>query len=231
MIGTTDAEHDDPSDAPEITPKERDYLLEFASQYFKKPVTTDDIVWTYSGVRPLYDDGASSASAATRDYVLSMDVTGGAPLLSVFGGKITTYRKLAESAMDKMANVFPGMSGEWTATASLPGGDFPVDGVARLTADLTADFAFLDRDWADRLVRTYGTQAREILGEAKSIDELGQDFGATVTGAEIDWVVENEWVRTTDDFLWRRTKLGLSFTAPQTSKLAEYLANGRNMPG
>ena len=231
LIGTTDAEHDDPSISPEITPKERDYLLEFASQYFKTPVTADDIVWTYSGVRPLYDDGASSASAATRDYVLSVNEAGGAPLLSVFGGKITTYRKLAESAMAKMAKVFPDMSGDWTATASLPGGDFPVDGVERLITDLIADFAFLDDDWAGRLVRTYGTQARKILGEAKGTEELGANFGATVTGSEIDWAVENEWVRTTDDFLWRRTKLGLSFTVPQTAKLAEYLANGRNMPG
>ncbi|MCF6232446.1 MAG: glycerol-3-phosphate dehydrogenase [Rhodobacteraceae bacterium] len=231
LIGTTDAEHGDPCDSPEITLKERDYLLEFASQYFKTPVTVDDIVWTYSGVRPLYDDGASSASAATRDYVLSMDVSDGAPLLSVFGGKITTYRKLAESVMAKMAAVFPEMSGEWTATAPLPGGDFPVDGVEGLTAGLMADFAFLGSEWAGRLIRTYGTQAREILGAAKSIDELGQNFGVTVTGAEIDWVVEKEWVRTTDDFLWRRTKLGLSFTAPQTAKLAEYLANGRDMSG
>ncbi len=231
LIGTTDAEHDDASVAPEITAKERDYLLEFASQYFKTPVSLDDIVWTYSGVRPLYDDGASSASAATRDYVLSMDKTGGAPLLSVFGGKITTYRKLAEAALAKMAEVFPEMSGEWTSTASLPGGDFPVDGVERLITDLIADYAFLDSDWVGRLVRTYGTQAREILGDAKGIDDLGQNFGMTVTGAEMDWVMENEWVQTAEDFLWRRTKLGLSFTAQQAVGLDEYLGNSRNLPG
>jgi glycerol-3-phosphate dehydrogenase len=231
LIGTTDAEHDDVSVSPEITPEERDYLLEFASQYFKTPVTLDDIVWTYSGVRPLYDDGASSASAATRDYVLSMDVTGGAPLLSVFGGKITTYRKLAEAALARMAEVFPGMSDEWTATASLPGGDFPVDGVERLKTDLIADFAFLDHDWAGRLVRTYGTQAREVLGEAKSIGDLGQNFGATVTAAEIDWVMENEWVCTAEDFLWRRTKLGLTLTAQQVGKLDEYIGNAGKLPG
>ena len=129
LIGTTDKEHDDPSVKPECTPEERDYLCAFASEYFRTPVTKDDIVWTYSGVRPLYDDGASSATAATRDYTLKVDDEAGAPILNIFGGKITTYRRLAESAMERIAPHFPGLPGPWTAGAALPGGDFPVDGV------------------------------------------------------------------------------------------------------
>ena len=224
LIGTTDAEHPDPSFAPECTAEEKDYLIEFASQYFKVPVTGDDVVWTYSGVRPLYDDGANSATAATRDYVLSMDDTGGAPLLNVFGGKITTHRKLAEAAMARMSGFFPEMSGDWTVSAFLPGGDFPVDGVGELVSNLLRDFSFLDQPWATRLVRTYGTQARGLLGSARSKGDMGREFAATVTGAEIDWMIQNEWVRTADDFLWRRTKLGLKFTPEQAGDLDGYIS-------
>jgi len=223
LIGTTDAEHFDPSVVPECTEEEKRYLLEFASQYFKTPVTEDDVVWTYSGVRPLYDDGASSATAATREYVLSLDDRDGAPLLNVFGGKITTYRKLAEAALAKMAVQFPEMSGNWTALAPLPGGDFPVDGFEDLVSGLRDAFPFLDGKWATRLIRTYGTQASGILGSARSKGDLGEDFGASVTGAEIDWVMRNEWVRSADDFLWRRTKLGLRFTPDQVFSLDTFI--------
>ena len=133
------------------------------SQYFAEPVTREDIVHTYSGVRPLYDDGARSATAATRDYVLSVNEEAGAPLLSVFGGKITTYRRLAEGAMAKLAPFFEGLPGDWTAGAPLPGGDFPVEGVPALVAGLRAKHSFLSERWALRLVRAYGTEAAEIL--------------------------------------------------------------------
>ncbi|HID68058.1 MAG TPA: glycerol-3-phosphate dehydrogenase [Roseibacterium sp.] len=224
LIGTTDAEHADASIRPECTPEERDYLLDFASQYLSEPVTETDVIWSYSGVRPLYDDGASSATAATRDYVLSMKDADGAPLLSVFGGKITTYRKLAEAAMDKMSVHFPQMTGAWTATAPLPGGDFPVAGAATLISGLMREYDFLGRPWATRLFRTYGTQARRILGTARNADDLGRGFAATVTQAEIDWAIQNEWVRSAEDFLWRRSKLGLRFDADQTKALESYIA-------
>ena len=217
LIGTTDADHDDPHQSPEITDQERDYLCRFASEYFAKPVTAQDVVWTYSGVRPLYDDGAASATAATRDYVLDLD-TNGAPLLSVFAGKITTYRKLAQQALAKLD-----LGEDWTAGVPLPGGDFPVDGVADLSAGLQRDYPFLSEKWAVRLVRAYGTEARDILGEAKAAPDLGVDFGATLTGAELRWMIEREYVHTAEDAVWRRTKLGLRLTKDQIATIDKWI--------
>ena len=218
LIGTTDAEHEDPDTKPAITEEERDYLCKFASEYFKKPVTADDVVWTYSGVRPLYDDGAASATAATRDYVLDLD-TNGAPLLSVFGGKITTYRKLAQQVLAKLE-----LGDEWTAEVPLPGGDFPVDGVGALVAGLLADYIFLDQKWAARLVRTYGTEAREWLGNATTFADLGQDFGATLTEAELHWMMTREYAVTAEDVVWRRTKLGLRLDSVQIKEIEVWMS-------
>ena len=190
-------------------------------------MTRDDIVWTYSGVRPLYDDGASSATAATRDYTLKVNATGGAPVLNVFGGKITTYRRLAESAMEKIAPFFETKKGHWTAGVALPGGDFPVDGVEALIAGLEADYPFLDRRWARRLVRAYGTEARLILGDAKRPEDMGRDFGATLTEAEVAWLVEKEYARSADDVLWRRSKLGLRLTGDQAAALEDWMQGER----
>ncbi|MFN3526922.1 MAG: glycerol-3-phosphate dehydrogenase, partial [Paracoccus sp. (in: a-proteobacteria)] len=223
LIGTTDAEHDDPSRAPECTPEERDYLLAFASDYFRQPVTRDDVVWSYSGVRPLYDDGAQSATAATRDYTLKVDHAGGAPVLNVFGGKITTYRRLAESALDKIAPFFPGLPGAWTKGAALPGGDFPVDGVPALIADLRAAHPYLTGRWARRLVRAYGRDAFAVLGDAPDAAGLGQDFGATLTQAEVIWLMDHEYARSADDIVWRRSKLGLRLTAAQIAELNNWM--------
>ena len=217
LIGTTDADHVDPNQKPQITDVERDYLCHFASEYFAKPVTAQDVVWTYSGVRPLYDDGAASATAATRDYVLDLD-TNGAPLLSVFGGKITTYRKLAQQALAKLD-----LGEDWTAGVPLPGGDFPVNGVADLIAGLQRDYPFLTDKWAARLVRAYGTEAREILGDAKIATELGTDFGATLTEAEVRWMMTREYVRTAEDAVWRRTKLGLRLSAEQIEAIDTWI--------
>ncbi|WP_333829030.1 glycerol-3-phosphate dehydrogenase [Pararhodobacter sp.] len=225
LIGTTDADHADPDTPPRCTDAERDYLCEFASQYFKRPVTADDVVWSYSGVRPLYDDGARSATAATRDYVLKTDQSAGAPVLHVFGGKITTYRRLAESALARIGAVLPVHNGNWTAGVPLPGGDFPVDGVAALTEDLRRRYPFLDAFWARRLIRAYGTEAPAILGEARSPADLGQDFGATLHEAEVRWLITQEFARTAEDILWRRSKLGLRLTAPQATELARWMAS------
>ncbi len=223
LIGTTDAEHADPDEPPVCTPQERDYLLGRASEYFAEPVTERDIVWTYSGVRPLYDDGARSATAATRDYVLSLDDAGGAPLLSVFGGKITTYRRLAEAALARLQPFFPRADGPWTAGAPLPGGDFPVDGAERLMQELTETYAFLDRAWAERLVRMYGTEAFTILGPARRAADLGRDFGATITARELDWSIACEWVRNGEDFLWRRSRLGLHLDDAAAAAVDDYI--------
>ncbi|MFN3275584.1 MAG: glycerol-3-phosphate dehydrogenase [Paracoccus sp. (in: a-proteobacteria)] len=223
LIGTTDAEHEDPSQAPECTPGERDYLLNFASQYFRQPVTAGDVVWSYSGVRPLYDDGAQSATAATRDYTLKVDQTGGAPVLNVFGGKITTYRRLAESALDKIAPFFPGLPGAWTKGAALPGGDFPVDGVPALIADLRAAHPFLDARWAQRLVRAYGRDAAQVLTGADAPGDPGRDFGATLTEAEVIWLMDHEYARSAEDIVWRRSKLGLRLSAAQIGELDDWM--------
>ena len=222
LIGTTDLDHPDPSVKPVCTDEEQDYLCAFASRYFKQPVTRDDVVWTYSGVRPLYDDGASAAQSATRDYVLKVDANG-PPVLNVFGGKITTYRKLAESALDKIGQHLSLSQGTWTAGVPMPGGDFPVSGVQTLIDGLLADYPFLTPAWARRLVRHYGTEARLILGTATCAAELGRDFGATLTEAEVTWLMNREYARRAGDVVWRRTRLGLRLTDDQIAAIDQFM--------
>ncbi len=222
LIGTTDQDFEGDPSNPVCTEAEADYLRKFASEYFERPIQKSDIVWSYSGVRPLYDDGASSATEATRDYVLTLRDEG-APLLNVFGGKITTYRRLSEAALAKLAPYFPDAGGEWTKGAHLPGGDFPVDGVQDQIDALITAFPFLDHFWAGRLVRTYGTDAAKLLAGATSKDDLGEDFGATLTQAEVNWLRDHEFAQTADDILWRRTKLGLRLSQPEAEWLEQCL--------
>jgi glycerol-3-phosphate dehydrogenase len=225
LIGTTDVEHPDPSVPPVCTPEEQDYLCAFASEYFARPVTRDDIVWTYSGVRPLHDEGdaETSATAASRDYTLKLDTAPGAPVLHVFGGKITTYRRLAEAALERIGPALGNARGVWTAGVALPGGDFPVDGAARLAAELRGAHPFLTERWAMRLVRAYGTEAGEVLGGAKAAQDLGEDYGATLTEAEVRWLVEREWARTAQDVVWRRSKLGLRMAPEEVDRLDAWM--------
>lgn len=226
LIGTTDQEQtEDPLNAY-CTNEETEYLLDFVSEYLEHPVHKDDIVWSYSGVRALYDDGVSSATEATRDYVLSLD-TDGPPLLSIFGGKITTYRRLAESAMSKLSEYFPHISQNWTAGVALPGGDFPVEGSSDLVAAALARYSFLSAAWARRLVRCYGTEVGFVLGEADSVDDLGIDFGGTLREAEVRWLVDKEFAYDAEDILWRRTKLGLRVSEDQALALQEWLDSNR----
>ncbi|WP_394155001.1 glycerol-3-phosphate dehydrogenase [Loktanella salsilacus] len=225
LIGTTDQEHPDASVKPVCTPEERQYMIDFVNGYLKEPISTDDIVWTYSGIRPLYDDGASSATAATRDYTLKLDDSAGAPALNIFGGKITTYRRLAESALDKIGERLDVKRGPWTAGVAMPGGDFPVGDVAKLIADLMTAYPFLNERWAKRLIRAYGTDASLMLGDANSPADLGQDFGGTLTAAEVDWLMEHEFACTAEDVLWRRSKLGLRQT--DAAALDTYMAAAR----
>ena len=225
LIGTTDHDHQGAPGDAKCTPQEQDYLCGFASQYFAKPVTRDDIVWTYSGVRPLYDDGAKTATSATRDYVLSLD-TSAAPLLNVFGGKITTYRRLAEHALEKVATQFPAMTGRWTAGVALPGGNFPVGAVSALVAKLSADYPFLTPFWAKRLVRAYGTEAQAVLGKAATARDLGVDFGATLTQREVEWLMAREYARSAVDVVWRRSKLGLRLSNDQIRSLDQWMQTG-----
>ena len=231
LIGTTDVDHADASIAPECTDGEQDYLVKFASNYFKIPVTRDDIVWKYSGVRPLYDDGVSAASAATRNYVLSMDESTGAPILNIFGGKITTYRKLAESALEKISKHFPNMTGPWTAGVAMPGGDFPVDGVDDLRGNLSKTYPFLTTAWIKRFVKSYGMDSFEILKDAKSITDLGRDFGATLRAQEVSWLMLNEFAQTADDVVWRRSKLGLRLTDEEITTLDNWMQEASSSHG
>ncbi|WP_146584611.1 glycerol-3-phosphate dehydrogenase [Puniceibacterium confluentis] len=227
LIGTTDSEHPDPAEKPVCSVEEQAYLCRFASKYFKIPVTSDDIVWTYSGVRPLYDDGASSATAATRDYTLKVDDTGGAPVLNIFGGKITTYRRLAEGALDRLKPYFGDLPEKWTAGVTLPGGDFPVTGVSALIESLEQQYRFLTRPWAQRLVRAYGTEAFDILGAAKTENDLGRSFGGTLTESEVRWLMVREYARTAEDVVWRRSKLGLRMTDVEIATLDRFMKDTR----
>ena len=223
LVGTTDVDHDDPNTKPVCTPEESRYLIDFANKYFKKVLTDDDIVWTYSGVRPLYNDGASSATAATRDYVLKVNRSAGGPVLNVFGGKITTYRCLAESALEIIDEEFQRKTKKWTAAVAMPGGDFPLDGVNDLRIALAKALPFLPTKTIIRLIRQYGTDAMIIFRGCDTVDALGKDFGHGVFQHELDWAIAHEWVMQSDDFLWRRSKLGLRFNATETKEIGDYI--------
>jgi glycerol-3-phosphate dehydrogenase len=219
LIGTTDEDHADPQEAPRISDAEITYLCAVASSYFRVPIRREDIVWTYSGLRPLYDDGASKAQEATRDYVLKLEAPeGAAPLLSVFGGKITTYRKLAEAALAEL-RLRPEKAG-WTARAPLPGGDFAPDGFATLLADFQRDFPNLSPDLSRRLLRAYGTRAWRIFTPGQ---DPGPPIGADLHAAELEYLRREEWAATPEDVLWRRSKLGLRFDAAAQARLARLM--------
>ncbi len=226
LIGTTDVDHREGLDAVRASPEEIAYLCEGASEYFRAPVTPEDVVWTYSGVRPLVDDGSVRPEAATRGYRFEIDTApgGAAPLLSVFGGKITTYRHLAAEAVEQLAPFIPVLSGpDWTGRAPLPGGDFGVTEAPARMRDLAARYPFLSPPEAERLIRLYGTRAATFLGAAREAADLGEHFGHGLTAAEVDHLIATEWARTAEDVLWRRTKLGLHFTPEQTARLAAYM--------
>ena len=227
LIGTTDEDFPGDPAAAAISDAEIDYLCQSASAYFAEPVRREDIVWTYAGVRPLFDDGASAAQEATRDYVLKVDARNGAALMNIFGGKITTYRRLAETALEKIERQLRPKGKPWTGEAPLPGGDFGVGEVDRQIDMLQSDHLFLERNHARRLVRLYGTRARTLLARARSAADLGHRFGADLYAAEVDFLMRCEWARDARDVLWRRTKLGLRFSAEEIEALDAYMAGKR----
>jgi glycerol-3-phosphate dehydrogenase len=226
LIGTTDQDyHGDPKDVAATT-EEIEYLCSAASEYFTREIKPVDVVWTYSGVRPLYDDGASAAQEATRDYVLNRDGQAGeAPMISVFGGKITTYRRLAMSALELLEADLPQLKQRpgWTAGAALPGGDFPIDGAGELAASLRRSHPALDPALLDRLAHAYGTRARTLLDGVKSPQDMGRAFAAGLTEREIAYLVANEWAVTADDVLWRRSKLGLHMTPSEREAVKAHM--------
>jgi glycerol-3-phosphate dehydrogenase len=227
LIGTTDRDfHADPA-STEITVEEIAYLCEVVSGVFAKPVRAADVVWTYSGVRPLIEDTKSDAKSVSRDYLLDLDApTGAAPLLSIIGGKITTYRKLAEAVLAKLGphlGSTRGLASGWTGTQPLTGGDFACDAIDAQAAALRRSHPFLAPGHALRLVRAYGTRASALLGEAKSMRDLGESFGASLTEAEARYLIDHEWALTADDILWRRSKLGLHMTPEERSAFAAWM--------
>jgi glycerol-3-phosphate dehydrogenase len=223
LLGTTDEDHKGDPGKPEISEAETDYLLAAVSEYFKKPVTREMVRWAYSGIRPLYDDGASKAQEATRDYVLKIDEPDGqAPLLSVFGGKITTSRKLAEHALEKLSVFFPNAKAPWNRDAQLPGGDLAVADVAAYVAERQKCYSFLKPANVERMFKAYGTEIDKILEGARFASDLGKFFGP-VSEREIRHLRENEWAVTADDILWRRSKLGLHMKPDEQSALKAYM--------
>ena len=224
LIGTTDRDHDGgPVRASE---EEIEYLCAGANDYFRRQLTPADVVWSYAGVRPLVDDGSGRPEAASRGYRFELDGgEGQAPLLSIFGGKITTYRRLAEEAMQRLAGHLPILAGpSWTGDKPLPGGDFPVTGRGTLTDDLARAYSFLGPADAARIAAAYGTMAWDWLGDAKARGDLGEDFGAGLTAAEVDHCIDREWARNSDDMLWRRSKLGLTIPPEGRVALERYMA-------
>ncbi len=224
IIGTTDRDFSgDPSDV-NISGEEIDYLCDAASEYFEKPVLKKDIVWTYSGVRPLYDDGASSAQEATRDYVFKKEGgKGEAPLINIFGGKITTYRVLAEKMMDEIEITLGRKGRPWTAKATLPGGDFPTTGFDNLLKEMTVHYPFVEDARLERMCHAYGTRIAMVLGQATSTKQLGKHFGAGLYEVEVRYLMTNEWAVTAADIVWRRSKLGIVMSEKQINVLDKWM--------
>jgi glycerol-3-phosphate dehydrogenase len=228
LIGTTDVPVEHYAD-PVISDEETYYLLTLANTYLERPLEASDIVWSYSGVRPLYDDGTRDPSAITRDYVLQLEAARDAanqpivPVLSIFGGKITTYRKLAEAALAELERFFPAMGRAWTHTAPLPGGDLPNGDRGAWQAELAARYPALPADVLHALAHRHGTRAPAVLGDAQSPADLGRDFGAGLTERELRYLQNDEWASTAEDILWRRTKCGLSMTRDECARVAKYV--------
>jgi glycerol-3-phosphate dehydrogenase len=226
LIGTTDADHLGSLDNIIATEEEIAYLCQSAGRYFKQPISPDDVVHSYAGVRPLVDDGSGKPETASRGYHFDVeDENGAAALLSVYGGKITTYRHLAESAVQRLVPYLPQLSGEsWTANEPLPGGDFAFDAANVLQAELAAAYPFLPTHTVHRLALTYGTRAKCWLGTTGSLAGLGRDFGHGLCQAEVDYLIAQEWATNAQDILWRRTKLGLRFSSEEARELDQYVA-------
>ena len=224
LIGTTDSSFTGDPAAVAPAGDEIVYLCGIVNEYFRAAVAPADVVWAYAGVRSLYDDGVGKPQDIGREYTLALDERfGEAPLLTVYGGKITTYRRLAEDALDRLAHFFP-QSARWTAQQPLPGGDFPYDGVDALVERTVWRWPFLSESHARRLVRAYGTRVENVLKDARGIDDLGQRFGADLTAAEIHYLMDREWARVADDLLWRRSKLGMYFSAVQHGQLETFMS-------
>lgn len=227
LIGTTDIPCDHGPQPMKISDAETAYLCDAVSRYFERPVRQSDVVWSYSGVRPLYDDGESDPSDVTRDYVLTLDnADGQPPMLSIFGGKITTARKLAEHALEKLEGAGVRMGKVWTDAAPLPGGD--IASFEIFLQELSATYPALDPAWLKVLARRHGTRARTVLDGTAAMADLGKDFGGGLYAREVDWLCREEWAVDAEDILWRRTKCGLHMTEAQRTAFADYMVSSRS---
>ncbi len=225
LIGTTDKDFSGDPTGVKISDEETDYLLSAANEYFAHQITRDDIVWSYAGVRPLFDDGASAAQEATRDYVLKTEgEEGDPPLINIFGGKLTTHRRLSEQVVDKIDGLIGAKGPKWTQHGTLPGGDFPPTAFEALLRSHVAQYPRLGEPVLRRMTRAYGTLVPEIIGNRQELPEFGILFGSSLTQLEVDYLMDREWARTADDVLWRRSKLGLRFTAEEKAALSDYMA-------
>jgi D-erythritol 1-phosphate dehydrogenase len=223
LIGTTDIPYEGAPERVAASEDEIGYLLAAVNRYFKRQLRREDVLHSFSGVRPLYDDGAGNPSAVTRDYVFDLD-TNGAPLLNVFGGKITTFRKLAEHGLQKLRETFPNMGPDWTAKAHLPGGDFPQGDVAGFIQSLLRRYPWLPRDLAGHYTRLYGSRSAAILGQAQSLADLGPHFGGQLYAAEARYLIAQEWAQSGEDVLQRRSKHGLHLDSEQTEIFSKWVA-------
>jgi len=228
LIGTTDIDHGQSAGKVEISEEEKLYICKSANEYLNSEIGLNDIVWSYSGVRPLYDDGASKAQEATRDYVIKAEQHESSLLINIFGGKITTYRRLSEAILKHIEAFLGAKENPWTSDSTLPGGDIAVDGQIELQNKIQAKYPFLTKDIVKRLVRSYGTISFDILGNAENIESLGEDFGSGLYENEVNYLIRKEWCRTSDDILFRRSKLGLTFSKTQIKRLDEYIEDSFN---
>jgi len=224
LIGTTDIEYEGDPNKAKCTLEEKKYLIESISEYLDVQVDINDIVHTYSGVRPLFNDNKSEAQNVTRDYVIKADSNNGkTPLISVFGGKITTYRILAEKVIDELKPYFKNIKNNWTKDSYLPGGNFDPNEVSKLVNSILDKYNFIDEKWAIRLVKAYGTNAIDILNESNTVEDLGINFGWNLTEKEVLWLINMEFAKSAEDILWRRSKLGLRFSDDQVKYLENWL--------
>ena len=227
LIGTTDVPQDDMRNGAQISAEEDAYLLRAVNQYLEQPLSAADIVWRYAGVRPLFDDESDNPSAVTRDYTLVVDDTLELPCVSVYGGKITTYRRLAESVLDKLAPWIKGERGPWTHQEALPGGGFARGERGRQLAALQARYPGLDQAYLERLFARHGLRCADVLGQARDMAALGRDFGGGLTEREAVFLVRHEWAREPDDILWRRTKCGLHMSEAERAAFAQWFVQAR----
>jgi glycerol-3-phosphate dehydrogenase len=218
LIGTTDVAVGELTRPVQPSQDEVEYLCRAASRYLARRLTASEVLWRFAGVRPLYDDGTADPSAVTRDYTLRLDdAAGAAPVLSVFGGKITTYRRLAEQALDKLKPYFPGLKSAWTGAAPLPGSEFATRESAQ--SAFFARYRDLPQPWLRGIFRRHGALAGQVLGDGK----LGEHYGAGLTERELRYLVDREWARSAEDVLWRRTKCGLHMSEPERARVAQVL--------